>query len=426
MREQDINARVTMEATLLKALSKKEYYDHYWGYVNHHILAVETTTIGKDYKKYYEIYPDHKDIQWDLFSNQFSTSWHNRDLSDSDINHYCDYVIPEIVKSNGEDVESVLLGVMGKELLEKIDICTEQGVDIAKIRSLVDEYENKYNNIVKLEDKDCFHLDEIDYSILELQNGIPYFLPTLQRSLGGLMPGNFVVVSADVNTGKSAFIISQVVSAFKYLHEVGENSPILYFNSEDTLAEVGMRFFSNLHHNEVVEGYEQLVKTAEKTTNKFKNKYNTKLFKGFQLFGQNIAYIRNKVKKYRPSLVVIDITDKLSADEDPKNLKKLFDGLRDMAAEFLVPIIGTTQAGDQKFFNAKENKMDSKKYLSSSNAYGSKTGKGGSATVFIGIGKDIEESSTTRYINIGKKKRGSFARITCEIVEEYSLYREVF
>lgn len=431
---EDINARVTAEASLLKVMSTRENYENYWAYVNMDTLSQETKVMGYDYKKYFDIYPEHKAIDWNLFTNQFTNNWHNTDLTAQDVVYYTDFVIKEVVKCDHLDLQSCLLGVMGREVLEKIAKSAKRGFNVEKAREILEEYEQKYSTIVSHADRDCFHLDDIDYSILDLQNGIPYFLPTLQKALGGLMAGNFVVVAADVSTGKSAFVISQAVHAFKYLHEVDSDvqqaginkGPILYFNSEDTLAEVGMRFFSNLYHTKATEGYEQIVKNRDKTTENFKNVYNPDMFKAFQLSGQGIGYVRNKIKKYKPSLVILDITDKLAPSEDVQVLKKLFDTLRDLAAEFEVPIIGTTQAGDQSWTDKDTGKRANKKFLKSSDLYASKTGKGGSATVILSIGKDDEETSNTRYINISKKKRGSFARITCEIEERYSLYKEVF
>ncbi len=423
---ENINRQVTAEAALLKSMSLRSNYTNYWSYVNTDVLNKDSAVIGNDLQKYFDLYQDHEEVDWDLFTTQFCSNWHSIDTSNEDLLYYKEFVIPEIKSSEfSSDTHSCLLGVINKEVLEKINKLSKNGFSIDKVRGLLDDYEGKYNSIINHQDKDCFHLDEIDYSILDHKNGIPYFLPTLQKALGGLMAGNFVIVAADIGTGKSAFVISQAVHAFMYLHSIGSEQPILYFNSEDTLAEVGMRFFSNLHHKTVTGGYEQLVKDRVLTTKSFNEQYNTQLFKTFQLSGQGIAYVRNKLKKYRPSLVILDITDKLAPSEDVGVLKKLFDNLRDLAAEFLVPIIGTTQAGDKSYID-REGQTKNKKFLKSSDLYASKTGKGGSATVILSIGKDDEETDCTRYINISKKKRGEFARITATIEEKYSLYKEVF
>ena len=421
----DINARVTAEASLLRVMAVRDNYEHYWPYVNIETLAQETKVIGYDYRKYFDIYPDHKEVDWDLFTNQFTSNWHNIDLTAQDVTYYTDFVIKEVIKCDGKDLQTCLLGVMGREVLDKIQKAAKRGFNAEKTREILEEYEQKYNNIVSHSDKDCFHLYEIDYSILDLQNGIPYFLPTLQKALGGLMPGDLVVVQAEVSTGKGAFVISQSVSTFRYLHTLEDPKPILYFNSEGTLAEVGMRFFSNLHHETSKEGFEQLVKERDIVSTQFREEYNTDLIKAFQLCGQGVPYVRNKIKKYKPCLVVLDIADKLAKEESTEQLKKVYDTLRDIAAEFKTTIIATTQAGDQTYQDKETNKVKHRKFLGMA-SYGSKTGKPGAATVILGIGRDDEETSNTRYINISKKKRGSFARITCEIEEKYSLYKEVF
>ncbi len=171
-------------------------------------------------------------------------------------------------------------------------------------------------------------------------------------------------------------------------------------------------------------GFEEIVSTREDVRKRFLKEYNAAQFMVFQIASNGLAYVKSKISKYNPALVIIDITDVLAPEEDVMNLKKIYDGLRLLSGAYC-PIIGTTQSGDTSWKDKQTGETKTKKWLGDKALYGSKAGKGGAADTIITIGKDDNPNSLLRYISTPKKKRGTMVTVTCELIPEYSLYKEV-
>lgn len=410
---------VGLEASLLKVMSSRQYFDMYQNFIDHKRILPDTATLLKDYKKYFDLYVEHNEISWELFYTQFSQNWHQKDLESNDIEYYRDSVFPAIKKVNNQDAETCLLGLMQKHLREDL---ARDNFDLVRIRSILDEYENKVATIVRTIDKEIVTINNVDFNVLDKSEGIPWFLPTLQDGLGSIVKGQLVVVSADFGTGKSAFVISQAAIALEYSLKHNKGC-VLYFNSEGTEADVFGRLCSNLFRNKIPGGFEDIIEQREEVKEQFLKRYGENRFLVSQISSNSVEWISNKMQKYNPSLVIIDITDTLAKEEDVINLKKVFDRLRVLSG-LMCPIIATTQAGDQSYRDNDTGQIKSRKWLSDKALYGSKTGKGGAASEIITIGKD-DSTPGIRYIAIPKKKRGKAVNITCQLQDEYSLYKEL-
>lgn len=413
---------IQIETALLKAMSKRENFETYKSAINRKRILETTDVLLNDYQKYFSLFPEHKEIDFSVFFTQFSQTWHGSNLSDEDIAFYRDYVFPAINKAEGQEVESSLLGLLQKNTMDSLINLAKQDFNVDEMSEILDKYRTKQSEIVKEYDDDRFTASKIDYSVLDKSNGIPWFMDALQASLGGLVPGQLIIVAAPSGAGKSAFVISEAVAAFKKLNEMKSTQPILYFNSEGTAADVQTRFYSNLFKDVVKGGFEQCYANVERITETYTKKYNEDLFSIFQMEGVGVHYVISKIKKYNPSFVIIDIADALAPEEDPRSLKKLYDTLRQVSNNHC-PILITSQSKDVEYYDQKEGKTTNKKFLSQKDLHGSNVGKQGAADTIITIGKD-DTNPLIRYINTPKKKRGQPVKVTCEILEQYSYYKE--
>lgn len=413
---------IILETALLKTMSLKCNFDIYSNSVDKKRLLPSTSLLLTDYEKYFKMFPEHRAVDFGQFITQFTQNWHNKDLDQMDIDYYIESVFPEITSDSDVDVEHCLLGLMNKQTAERlIDISTNQ-FNIESLRSVLDEHEQKQQLILLDHDADAITSENVDLDSLDKTQGIPYFLPSLQSSLGGLIPGQFVVVSADSNIGKSAFVVSQAVHAFKHFANHPERGPILYFNSEGTPGDIFGRFWSNFYKDKIPEGMEEVVLRREEIRAEFNKRDDHNKFRVFQIGFNSVSYIRSKIQKYKPSLVIIDMLDILASVEDPITLKKLYDNIRLLALESC-PIVGTTQSGNTTWFDKETGKEKSKKFLTDKDVLGCKA-KAASAETVITIGKD-DNNPVLRYISTPKKKRGKMVNIICQIDENYSLYKEV-
>lgn len=413
----------SLDTALLKALSIRSNFETYYHYVDMKRVLVNTSVLLLDYEKYFELYTTHEEIDFNEFYTQFSQYWHISDLSEHDVKYYKDYVFPAILSCSLESVDKILIGFIEKQHKENITKCLKDGINTDKLRNIILDYERSVNKFNTSEDKFAYTIANTDFNVLDKSEGIPWFLQSLQAGLMSLTMGQYVLVSADKDTGKSAFVISEAVHAFKFLCKRNATNPILYFNSEGTAADVECRFLSCLYKDKVREGFEEIYERIDEIKQKFLSAFNNELFIVFQIAEiSTFEALRATVEKYKPSLVIIDICDKLAKDEDPQSLKKLHDNLRVLSG-VTCPVLGTTQAGDTTYYDEEKGKFVKQKWLGDNKTYGSKTGKGGAADTMIMIGQDGE--SNLRYINVTKKKRGRYVRAVCELQSQYSYYKEV-
>lgn len=419
-------ADVKLESALLKALSNRVNYETFAQHIDLDRLLPNTALLLTDYGKYFNTF-DGADIDWGTFTTEFTQHWHSRDLDNDDIVYYRDTVIPIIEQAETEQVGSVLAGLLDRDYIERITQAISGGIDPGVLIDIVDSYTADRSRYVSDADGEAYSIDRVDFSVLDKSKGIPWCLPSLQKGLGSLVQGQFIVVAASHGTGKSAFVLSQTVEAFKHLQRVDSDRPILYFNSEGTQADVFARFLSGLYSKHVGGGFEEIYERIDEVKEKFTESFDAKNLLVFQIGQGDAAKINQKINKYNPSLVIIDIADVLAKDEDVQSLKKLYDSLR-LASGRTCPIIATTQSGDTsyKFFNKEENKMvvKNRKWLTENDLYGSKPGKGGAADTIITIGKD-DDIPNVRYIHTPKIKRGQVVKATCELIDKYSSYKEI-
>lgn len=412
----------TMDASLLNVMSKKANYIQYSQFINNKVLLEPTTILLKNYKKYFDLYPDHEKINFETFYTQFSQNWEVNELSSEDLLYFRDYVIPAAKHTADDDSEACLLGFIDKQTIKECETVFSTSFDLIKLRELLDTHEKKRNEIIKNNDTEICTISTVDFNVLDKSEGISWWLPTLQEGIGSLVKGQLVVIAADVNTGKSAAIISQVAHTLEFLRKK-DNGPILYFNSEGTNADVFGRICSNLFRDTVRGGFEEIVERREEVREQFLRRYGDDKLFVVQITARNTGWMTSKIIKYKPSLVIVDIADSLAADDTTANLKKVYDELRIISGNYC-PVIATTQAGNQTYYDKDTGLETNKRWIGDKGLYGSKTGKGGAADTLITIGKD-DNLSNTRYLSVPKKKRGKSVDITCELIEEYSLYKEL-
>lgn len=412
----DVREHVLLESSLLKLLSKRNVFDNYYDVLDKKSLLSTTEQILKSYASYFDDHTDTNEIDFGDLYSYVAAYMDDRD-------YYLNDVVPKIQSATSESMDVVLANVLKMKTESTLKSLLESGrFNPDEIRDILDVHDTKYNKLIKKFDEELITASTVNMDVLDKTEGITWFLPTLQDSLGSLVMGQLVVVSADVGTGKSAFVVSQVAHTLQWLKENNMSNPILYFNSEGTSADVFGRMYSNMYRNKYRGGFEEIVVDRDRVRQNFIEEYTDKLFYVSQLDGQTFESVRNKVKKHSPSLVIIDITDTLAPEESPQMLKKVFDRLRVLAG-ITCPIIATTQAGDQTYKDQETGEERNRKYLSQKATYGSKVGKPGAADTMITIGKD-DHDKHMRYIATPKKKRGKEVFLQCRFTEEYSLYEE--
>lgn len=335
-----LNPALIIDIELLKLFTQRKYYDHYNHIIDHDLFGYETKQILKAYDNYYE--GTTSDIKFSEFVPFFFSK--NRKLLKDDKLHFkqiLEYINKYELKDENETVK-----LLKKDKLQKqINKIMDTDFDISKIKKLVEQYNTETNSDSKL--LSYISPNIIDHAdVLTKQNGLRWGLPTLNKTVGTLGKGDFGIVEAYSNVGKTAFIISQLVH---FVPQLTANDSILYFNNEGLDQKILMRFYCallNVKEDTVKKHKEKAVKAYTK-----KLHGNKDLFKIFSIRNLARSEIKNLVEYYKPAIIIIDTVDKILNTKELEDGRRPYDSLyawlRDLSCEFC-PIIGTTQATVKK------------------------------------------------------------------------------
>jgi len=221
--------------------------------------------------------------------------------------------------------------------------------------------------------------------------GLRWRLDALNKSLGSLRKGNFGFIFARPEAGKTTFLISEVSYMMQHLRD--EDGSVIWFNNEQVGAEVMLRMYQGyfgLRLEQVranPKKYEQ--EFIEQTKGRFLLVDNAAIDKG---------YVERVVKRFNPSLIVIDQIDKVkgfAADREDLRLGAIYIWARELAKQYC-PVIGVCQA---------DGSGEGQKWLTMDNVSSAKTSKQAEADWILGIGTVHQEGMQfIRYLNISKNK----------------------
>ena len=249
--------------------------------------------------------------------------------------------------------------------------------------------------------------------------GLTWRLNCLNQSVGPLGKGQFLVVLARVETGKTALWLSEAAHMVGQIQD--DEHIAVFFNEEDGKG-VMWRFYS------AVTGmtYEELSCFPIEAQELFHARGGQRL-KFVDNASQHYTGITKILDTLNPRLIIIDNLDEVKGFERDERqdvgLGKLYRWARETAKTY-APVIGVCQSSITM----------QKKWLTEFDMANSKVAKPAALDALIAIGRtDDAGYENVRYINIPKNKRRGMrggdeklrhGRFTCTIQPELSRYRD--
>lgn len=316
---------------------------------------------------------------------------------------------PVVEAINKIDISDNILSEVVKTHLEKV-WAYRQAMDLIDVyegrKSLIESIHTPIDYTTAMAEHEKFIVTEDLERLLQETDrvgGLQWRLTSLNTHIGGLLKGDFGIIFARVNTGKTAFVLSEC-------GHMAAQGKVLHFNNEESGPRVMLKYYQSIHG------------ATQNEIRKEPGKY--RLPKEIRLTLYDKAKItrwdaERLIKEVQPSLIVFDQIDKIvgfNAERPDLVLGKIYQWGRELAKEFC-PVIGVCQANAE---------AENKKWLDMTMMDGSRTSKAAEADFIIGIGKSEEGYENTRFINIVKNKlTGSHAKITCIIEPQIMRYRDV-
>jgi len=252
-----------------------------------------------------------------------------------------------------------------------------------------------YDEFIKLEDggdsgKDEWFTTDIEelYANEQLEPGLDWRMKSLRQVLGPLRRGNFGVVMARVETGKTAFVLSEG----SHMMEQADGYTLFLSNEE-----AGDAMMWRLYQATLGCTREQLLGNLPQAKKLFNKKIGEKLL--FKDEARITAkWVEKACERYKPKLIIVDQIDKIQGftnDREDLRLGAIYQFFREMAKAY-APVIGVTQANGEGA---------NQKWLNMEHMSNSKTAKPAELDWLLGIGKLADAGyEAIRFMNVDKNK----------------------
>jgi replicative DNA helicase len=379
----------------------KENLAKYKRYIKPHVVMKETTIVLDGMERYFKTFPAVAELNWDSFSAYLIADQSKRLTDDAIVKLRMTLTKAKTFEphcAHEEVVKTLIeLDYLAK-IMEECEKVKEGESDLEHVHILAT---NALKDVERYIEKDELFVNADLSSIASriTSSGYEWRLDALNRSLGPLRTGNFVIVAARVEVGKTTFLASEV----SYLaQQLPADRPVVWVNNEEESSVVFFRIV------QATLGQESKVIIADSkaamdtyTTLMGGNKDKIRVTKDTN----NMRDLETLFKEINPGLIVFDQLDKVDGvkGDEPEHLKlgKLYKWARELARTY-GPVIAASQ------LSAGVVEMKDPPFIGLDSLRGSKTDKPGEADAVLTIGKYKEpkspEEEMIRTINVPKNK----------------------
>jgi replicative DNA helicase len=370
----------------------KNHFTKYYKYVNINYIKVNYNNI---YKLFNII---------NIYYNKYNTD--NINKEDLILLYISNYLLKD---SERKELETLVEDIFNQDVSNEeliIQLLEEHrkrslAGDVAKLALDVEDGRAAVTDLLDLfsqfDDQTVEETEQVPYVIMSLKDlyesqvatpGLRWRLSFLNKSLGSLRKGDFGFIFARPETGKTTFLASEI----SHMATQTEGD-ILWFCNEEQGNKVGIRTFQatlGVQSDSLFSDIERHQKI-----------YDSKVGNKIKIFhtedSSNYQRVEQILKLHNPALIIFDQLDKVKgfkAERKDLELAAGYQWAREIAKQY-APVIGVSQASGE---------AEGKLWLTMDMIDGSKTGKAAEADWILGIGKDSDNTSRSRYFNICKNK----------------------
>jgi replicative DNA helicase len=370
----------------------KIIFTKYYKYVNINYIKINYNELYKLFNMidlYYEKYNNNNNINITELDIFYNSNYLLKDNERKDL----ELLLKDVYEQDITNMEAIIglleehrrRSLAGQVALMALDV--EAGKkSTAELLELFNNFEHQEVEADEITPVDM-DLDNL-YDTQIATPGLRWRINWLNKSLGSLRKGDFGFIFARPETGKTTFLASEIT------HMVSQtDGDILWFNNEEQGTKVGIRVY------QATLGLTTQALFADKPTNKARYRAITNNRIKILDFEDSSSKhrIESVLKQYNPALIIFDQIDKIrgfKGDRNDLELKQIYQWAREISKTY-APVIAVSQASGE---------AEGKLFLTMDMVDGSKTAKQGEADWILGIGKEQDNTSRSRYFNITKNK----------------------
>jgi replicative DNA helicase len=387
-----------LDADLLQIVRKQENYHRFAPYIKEHTLSKEAVKIFHGMGEYFKSYPTVDELSWDSFSTWFLVL-KNSTLSPDSVDTYKAIFSNLRSKVSTPVLEDVMKHYIACDYATQI---VNVGIQVAKgdgaasldqVEELVKKYDKEVGRAISK--AELFVTDDTAVA-LSTDPGLSWRLEELNISCGPLRQGDFVVLGARPETGKTTFLADQV----SYMaQQIKDNRPVIWVNNEERSTKVKRRIVQATL-GITLKDYQANPAKAMASYKKLMGMDDRILVTGSGAGLNSAKLLVPLFRDLNPAFIVFDQLDKVAgferkSDKEDQRLGDLYEWARELSHEY-GPVIAASQANDS---------AEGQQWIYQNQLRGSRTDKAGEADAIITIGKVHDAAKANkRYIHIPKNK----------------------
>lgn len=383
---------------LLFVFSKRETFTKYYSLISEHNVNKETWVILKNMDEFFKVDETRIVIDWIAFATWFRIK--NTAIKADTHDLYSRIFLNLSTKTSSVIEKDIIDHFVQKDYLTRIADLSLRGaegtktVSISDIEMVCEDYKITTNAVLEA---DKFMVHEDIHGLIShviKGTGLDWRLTPLNTGLGPLRKGDFVIITARPDAGKTTLLASE--STFM-ASQLPTDKPVLWFNNEEEGRKVKFRIIQaaigwstlaiEANPSKAYEEYEKTVGSLNKIL-----VYDRPSF--------SVRDINSILKDYNPGLIIFDQLRKVKGFEKESNndvgrLQLLFQQAREWAKEY-APVIGVHQArGD----------AEGQRWIEMNQMHGSQTDIQGEVDVVVSLGRSHEPGfEKSRWLYFPKNK----------------------
>lgn len=389
-----------MYKDIIYILLNKDNYNKYYKYIKNKITNKYVKDILNSFEEYFNTSKDTSiDInsfrQWFIFTKNISSKIEILQLYEEIL----DGLDTHVPKSSVEDsiIESLLSQHYGEQIAD-IALAVAEGDSkrsLDDIENILDTYHSQTKKIAQIDSYEVS--DDITELVTALSpsSGLSWRLDCLNYSVDPLKQGDFIVIGARPDAGKTTLLASE---ATYMAGQLSDDNCVLWFNNEESGQKVKARILTACLQRQWAD--------IETDPNKAKEDYVTAMngmWDRIRVVDKSDLHIKDIeyfLDKYPASLIIIDQLWKVKGFEtkstnDVGNITNLFSRAREWAKS-VAPVITVNQC---------DGSAEGQKWINMSQFYMAKTAIQGEADVILMLGRTNDPTEQSmRFLNIPKNK----------------------
>lgn len=385
-----------IDLTLLRILKHKGEFQKIIDRVPMESIDDTTKALLKDFKKYFDKFPEHERIDLKTFAPLFG-AWHPK-LTKEKRQVYADIlkkVHVDVPEGEQAEVMQSLLELRLASDIGNLLLRFDEG-DVPNIQAALEDLQVNFRMDAKTRGLD-FVVPDVDANLSQEINddGLHWRLECLNRSMRGLRPGDFGILAMRPDKGKTTLTASEIT----FMAAQTEKS-IIWLNNEGP----GNRIYTRLWQAALGLPMSELISLHQRgrLITEYENaiKGDQHKIKVYDIHGRDNYAVERIIELNEPAVVVYDMIDNVrgfdNAGRTDERLEKMYQWGRECAVKHEFAGLATSQISVEG-----ANMM----YPPDSALKDSKTGKQG-ACDFIIMGGAVDDPGlkTQRFIGVPKNK----------------------